>query len=106
MSGWSVPTHQRWLCLFYLHCTFVKLSCLLKVTLFVTIKKKQLLINYSISLHDNLQFYSTLALQGFLVFLRPVDVNAPNYLHILLVLAHTEARHHCASSENDFNKLS
>lgn len=33
----SVPTHQGWLCLLYLHRTFVKLSRLLKITLLVAV---------------------------------------------------------------------
>lgn len=45
VAGWSVTTHQRWLCLLDLHCTLVKLCCFLKVSLFVTIlqneKRKQ-----------------------------------------------------------------
>lgn len=36
----SVPTHQRWLRLLYLHRTFVKLCRLLKITLLVAVEKK------------------------------------------------------------------
>lgn len=40
VTGQSVPTHQRWLCLLYLHCTFVKLCRLLEIALFVAYEIK------------------------------------------------------------------
>lgn len=40
VAGWGVPTHQRRLCLLYLHRTFVKLCCLLKVALLVAVCKE------------------------------------------------------------------
>lgn len=39
VAGWGVTTHQRRLCLLYLHRTFVKLCCLLEVALLVAICK-------------------------------------------------------------------
>lgn len=36
----SVATHQRWLRLLYLHCTFVKLCRLLKITLLIAVEEK------------------------------------------------------------------
>lgn len=41
VAGRGVPTHQRRLCLLYLHRTFVKLCCLLEVTLFIAIYKNK-----------------------------------------------------------------
>lgn len=113
VAGRGVPTHQRRLRLLYLHRSFVKLCCLLKVALLVAIctgikrpktVTRHLELNFMLMECD--RSCCTSAQPGFLGFRQPVGGSAPSYPHTLWGLVHKEVTRRCASSAEDKDRFS